>query len=53
MYPTKHPPRINTEAPNLTSGEVELEGGELIEGKPLEWIPRLAQDRPAINGRSH
>lgn len=45
MYPKSVLPRINLEAQNSGSSEAELERGVMhTEGKPLEWIPRLAQD---------
>jgi hypothetical protein len=35
-------------SPGLGMAELDS-GAERAEGKPLEWIPRLAQDEPVIN----
>jgi hypothetical protein len=44
VYPGRTRLQINPEAPSPGLGEAEPEGGERIERKPVEWIPRLAQD---------
>jgi hypothetical protein len=41
-------------APSPGLGMAELDrGAGRTEGKPLEWIPRLARDRPTISDQSH
>jgi hypothetical protein len=35
------------------SGVAELNRVRRTEGKPLEWIPRLARDQPIISNRSY